>query len=127
MAFDPTVDLEENVSNMTTAIGNATSGEVTYAVRDTEIKGVKIKAGDYMGICNGDIVVSTAKRVDASKELLKECINEDTSIVTIFYGNNVEQDEILLLQEYCEELNEDVEVEVIEGNQEIYSYIISAE
>ena len=84
MAFDSSNDLDTNYEDMTEAISNVQTGEVTYAVRDTEIKGVKIKAGDYMGICNGEIVVSVKERLDATKILLDKCVNEDSSIVTIF-------------------------------------------
>lgn len=127
MVFDPSVSLDDNVEQMTLAIKHTGTGEVTYAVRDTEIKGVKIKSGDYMGICNGDIVVSVLERLEATKEVLKQLITEDSAIVTIFYGNNIEESEAKLLEEYCVSLNEDVEIVVLEGNQEIYSYIIAVE
>lgn len=127
MAFDSSNDLDTNYEDMTEAISNVQTGEVTYAVRDTEIKGVKIKAGDYMGICNGEIVVSVKERLDATKILLDKCVNEDSSIVTIFRGVGTPNEEIEELKEHCTELNEDVEVEVIDGNQDIYSYIIAVE
>lgn len=127
MAFDSSNDLDTNYEDMTEAISNVQTGEVTYAVRDTEIKGVKIKAGDYMGICNGEIEVSVKERLDATKILLDKCVNEDSSIVTIFRGVGTPDEEIEELKEHCTELNEDVEVEVIDGNQDIYSYIIAVE
>ncbi|MGM9970900.1 MAG: DAK2 domain-containing protein [Anaeroplasmataceae bacterium] len=127
MVFDPSMSLEENVEEMTNVIKHTGSGEITYAVRDTEIKGVKIQSGDYMGICNGEIVVSVVERIEATKEVLNQLINEDSAIVTIFYGNTIEESEALELKSYCENINEDLEVVVIEGNQEIYSYIISVE
>lgn len=127
MVFDSNSDLETNIAEMTATINKTNSGEVTYAVRDTEIKGVKIQSGDYMGICNGEIVVSTQDRVDACKELLNKCINDDSAIVTFFYGNNVPDEEVSELEEYCSTVNEDIEVEIIAGNQDIYSYIISVE
>lgn len=127
MAFDLQNDLDTNFEDMTEAVSNVTTGEITYAVRDTEMKGVKIKAGDYMGICNGEIVVSVKERLEAGKSLLEKCIDEDSSIVTIFCGTGTSDDEVKALSSYCEELNEDVEVEIIEGNQDIYSYIISVE
>lgn len=127
MAFDPQVDIEKNYEDMMEAVRNVQTGEVTYAVRDTEFKGVKISVGDYMGICNGDIVVSVKERLEATKVLLENCIKEDSEIVTIFCGNGTDEDEINQLVEYCNEINEDVEVEIIEGNQDIYSYIIAVE
>lgn len=127
MAFDLQNDLDTNFEDMTEAVLNVTTGEITYAVRDTEMKGVKIKAGDYMGICNGEIVVSVKERLEAGKSLLEKCIDPESSIVTIFCGSGTQEDEVEALSSYCEELNEDVEVEIIEGNQDIYSYIISVE
>ncbi len=127
MVFDMSLDIDTNAEEMTEAIKNVNSGEVTYSVRDTEINGVKIQAGDYMGIANGKIVVSTTERIDATKSLLKKCINDESAIVTFFYGNNVSYDEVTELESYCIEINSDIEVELIEGNQDIYSYIIAVE
>ncbi len=127
MYFDPEADMETNLSQMTEAINNVTSGEITYSIRDTEIGGVKIKANDYMGIANGEIIVSTKERIDALKSLLENCINEDSQIVTFFYGNDVNKEEINMLEELCTTMNSDVDVEIIEGKQDIYSYIIAVE
>lgn len=127
MYFDPEADMQTNLAQMNDAIENVISGEITYAIRDTEIKGVKITANDYMGIVDGEIVVSTEKRTDALKSLLQSCINEESQIVTFFYGNDVSKDEIQSLEEICGEINHDVDVEIIEGKQDIYSYIIAVE
>ncbi|UKI49948.1 MAG: hypothetical protein L6U99_00290 [Clostridium sp.] len=93
MAFDQTTDLDTNCSEMTNAINNVKSGEITYSIRDTEINGIKICANDYMGISDGEIVVSTKERVDATHELLRKRIDSDSEIVTIFYGCDVSSDE----------------------------------
>lgn len=127
MYFDPEADMDTNLEQMTAAIENVTSGEVTYSIRDTEIGGVKITADDYMGIANGEIVVSTKERIDALKALLENCITEDSQIVTFFYGVDVNKDEFSLLEDVCTAINPDVDVEIIEGKQEIYSYIIAVE
>lgn len=127
MAFDSQNDLDTNFNDMSEAIKNVQTGEVTYAVRDTEIKGVKIQAGDYMGIHNGQIVVSVKERIDATKQLLEKCINEDSVVVTIFYGKGASFEEASELEAYAKELNENVDVELISGEQDIYSYIIAVE
>lgn len=127
MYFDPEADMQTNLTAMTEAIENVTSGEITYSIRDTEIGGVKITANDYMGIANGEIVVSTKERADALRTLLSGCITGDSQIVTFFYGNDVNKDEVLTLEELCTSLNPDVDVEIIEGKQDIYSYIIAVE
>lgn len=127
MAFDETNDLESNVADMTAAIKHASVGEVTYAVRDTEINGVKIKSGDFMGILAGEIVISTEKRLDAVKHILEQSINEDSLIVTIFYGLNVDPSEVDEIVEYATAINSEVDVQVIDGKQDIYSYIVTVE
>ena len=127
MVFDETVSLEENVEQMTEAIKHAKVGEVTYAVRDTEINGVKIKSGDFMGILGGAITISTLERIDAAKHILEQSLTEESLIVTIFSGLNVDPEEVEALAAYATELNPDVDVQVIDGKQDIYSYIITVE
>ncbi len=127
MVFDETNSLEENVECMTAAIKNVSAGEVTYAVRDTEINGVKIKSGDFMGILNGEIVVSTKNRLDAVKYVLSSSVTEDSLIVTLFTGVGVASDEVEELVEFTNSLSEEIEVQVVDGKQEIYSYIVAVE
>ena len=127
MMFDESNSLEDNVEEMTNAIKHVQAGEVTYAVRDTEINGVKIKSGDFMGILNGSINISTEKRIDAVKDILNKSVTEDSLIVTIFYGLNVEEDEVEEIVEYATSLNSELEVSVINGKQDIYSYIVAVE
>ena len=127
MVFDETNSLEENVEEMTAAIKNVSAGEVTYAVRDTEINGVKIKSGDFMGILNGEIVISTEKRIDAVKHVLESSVTEESLIVTLFAGVGVPQSEVDELVEFASSLNEELEVQVVDGKQEIYSYIVAVE
>ena len=127
MAFDETVDIDANFEEMTEAVSQVKTGEVTYAVRDTSIGGVEIKANDFMGILDGNIIVSKKDRIESTKELLKAAVDEETAVVTIFKGNGVEDSEAEELQNYISTLSEDAECEVIDGKQEIYSYIISIE
>ena len=127
MVFDLNNDIDKNYEDMTEAINHMKSGEVTYAVRDTEIKGVKITSGDFMGISKEGIVCSLPTRAEATKDLLSKLIDEESEIVTLFYGIDVSDDEVEELAEFISTLNEDIEVEIIEGKQEIYSYIIAVE
>ncbi len=127
MVFDETVDLDTNYEEMSECVRNVKTGEVTYAVRDTSISGVEIKANDFMGILDGKIIVSLKDRSESTKELLKSCLDEDSSVVTIFVGNGVSEEEQNELADFVSEINEDVECELIEGNQDIYSYIICVE
>ena len=119
--------LDVNIAAMSEAISNVKTGEVTYAVRDTAINGVEIKANDFMGILDGDIIVSKSDRIDSTKDLLKNAVDSESSVVTIFVGNNVLEDEVAQIEEYVSSLSDDVECQVVQGNQEIYSYIIAIE
>ena len=125
--YNPEASLEENVEAMTQQIEAVTSGELTYSIRDTEINGVKITSGDYMGISNGEIVVSTAKKDDALRDLLSKIITEESAVVTLFCGKDVTEEEMSAAEAMCLEINSEIDVELIEGKQDIYSYIIAVE
>jgi DAK2 domain fusion protein YloV len=127
MVYDPEADMETNLEAMKEAVANVKTGELTYSIRDTEISGVKIANGDWMGILNNDIIVSTADKDEALKQLLTSLIDEDSQIVTFFCGNDVTKEKQAELESLCTELNSYVEVEIIEGKQDIYSYIIAVE
>lgn len=127
MTFDAEQTMEANLEAMTEAVEHVKTGEVTYSIRDTEIGGVKIAAGDFMGIANGEIIVSTKNQKDALNGTLKSLIDEESQIVTFFCGNDAKEEEIELLEDMCRTYNSSVEVEIIEGKQDIYSYIIAVE
>lgn len=127
MTFDAEQTMEANLEAMTEAVEHVKTGEVTYSIRDTEIGGVKIAAGDFMGIANGEIIVSTKNQKDALNGTLKSLIDEESQIVTFFCGNDAKEEEVELLEDMCRTYNSSVEVEIIEGKQDIYSYIIAVE
>ena len=125
--FDSNQDLETNVREMNDLIANVKTGEVTYAVRDTEINGVKIKKDEYMGIADGEIVCSHVERDLTVNHLIDSLVDEDSEIATIMYGNDVSKEEIANVGLYLDQKYPEVEVEYIEGNQDIYSFIIAVE
>lgn len=125
--FDPTLELDENIETMQEVIENMKSGEITYAVRDTEMNGIQVKTGDFIGISKSKLLVSTPNRLEAIKELLTQLIDEDSEIVTIFYGLDVSTEEIEEVEAFVSTLNGDCEVEAIPGEQDVYSYILSVE
>jgi DAK2 domain fusion protein YloV len=125
--FDANQELEENLSEMEELISSVKSGEVTYAVRDTEFKGVKIKKGEFIGIAEGDIITSNPDRKETVCKLVKELLDDDSEIITIMYGQGVEEEELEQIAMCVDTHHGDVEVEFIEGNQDIYSYIIAVE
>lgn len=127
MVFDPEESIEANLAAMTEQVENVNTGEITYSVRDTEIGGIKIAEGDFMGIFNGEIVVSTKLQRDALVSLLQNVISEESQIVTFFCGRDATEEEKNELEQLCQNINSSIEVEIIDGMQDIYSYIIAVE
>lgn len=127
LAFNPAANAEENEANMLEATTHVKSGQITYAVRDTNIDGIDIKKGDFMGILNGKIVETAAEQLTAAKKLIAEMVDEDTEIVTIIKGEDASEEEAEELVSHISEAFEDVEVEIHDGKQPLYSYILAAE
>lgn len=127
LAFNPDQEAEANEANMLSAIQQVKSGQVTYSVRDTHIDGKDIKKGDFMGILNGTIIGTAEDQLSAAKMLLSEMIGEDDEIVTILYGEDASQEEAEELEAFLSEKYEEIEVEIHNGKQPLYSYIVSAE
>ncbi|WP_459499815.1 DAK2 domain-containing protein [Bacillus sp. C1] len=127
LAFNPAGTLEENEENMKEALSHVKTGQITYAVRDTEIDGVEIQKDDFMCIADGKIVSTNAEKVGAAKQLLESMIDEDSEIVTILQGEDATDKEVAELVSFVEEQFADAEVEVHQGNQPVYSFIFSVE
>ena len=125
--YNPEASLEENVQNMTEQIEHVKTGELTYSVRDTEIKGVKISSGDFMGIAEGEIVVSTKSKDECLNSLIKSIVDDESELVTVFVGNDVTDDEKDSIEGKILNINSNIDVEIIDGKQDIYSYIIAVE
>lgn len=119
--------IEENKAQMEDAMRFVKSGSVTYAVRDTNIDGITIKKGEFMGIHESSIKVSDADNITASKKLIDEMIDEDSEILTIIKGEDATDEEVDQLVSYVEENYDEVEVEVHQGDQPIYSFLFSVE
>lgn len=120
-------DIETILNEINEVINNVTTGLITYSVRTTEIEGLKINEGDYIGICNGKIVSSQSERLDSVKELLKTTNTEEKDIITIIYGKDVNEEELEELQAYIEENYPNLEIDTINGQQDVYSFILSIE
>ncbi|MBW4884128.1 MAG: DAK2 domain-containing protein [Bacillus sp. (in: Bacteria)] len=127
LAFNPALGADENQAAMLGAIGEVKSGQITYAVRDTNIDGIDIKKGDFMGILNGKIVETASDQLAAAKKLLAGMIDEDSEIVTVIKGEDAPEEEAEELEAFISETYEDVEVEVHDGKQPLYSYILAVE
>lgn len=127
LAFDPSKSLEDNVADMSTSLSDVVSGSVTLAVRDTTIDGLEIHENDFLGMVDGKIIVSNPDMEATLKAAFEKMIDEDSEIVTIFVGEEGDQDLAEELAEYLEETYEDVEVEIHQGDQPVYPYLMSVE
>ena len=127
LAFNPEASLEDNQAAMSEQMALVSSGQITNAVRDTNIDGVEIKKDDFMGIVDGKILVSIADRKEATLATVEKMIDDDSEILTIIYGEDAEASEVEEITEAVEAKYPDVEVEVHEGNQPVYTYLLSVE
>ena len=125
--FNPEVDVEDNVNEMTAAFKNVKTAMVTYAIKDTSFEGVDISAGDYMGILEKTIVCSTKDKLDATKELLRQSISDDDGLVTILVGEDVSDEEQSMIEEFISTEFDHCEVEITKGLQPVYSFIFGIE
>lgn len=126
MMFNPEVDVTMNEDEMNEAIANVKTGQVTYAIKDTTFDGLEIKEGDYMGINEKDIIVSTTDKMETTKKLVDSLIDADSEIVTLIAGDNTTDDEMNAITSYIED-NYGVEVEANNGGQPVYSFVIGVE
>ena len=125
--FIPDYSADENKSTMMAEIENVKTGQVTYAVRDTEIDGKTIKQDDYMGIGDKSILSVGTDLKETTMEMINEMVDEDSAIVSIYYGSDSSEESASEIAALIEEKYPDVEVEINDGGQPIYYYVISVE
>lgn len=125
--FDANQDVDAAVEEMHELIEHVRTGEVTHAVRDTKINGLKINKGDFLGIAEGSIVSAQTSRLDTVKFLFGDLIQPDSEIVTIMVGEAPDAKEVKAVKTYLADMFDHVEVEVIDGKQSVYDYLIAVE
>ncbi len=125
--YIPDHSAEENKEQMMAEIENVKTGQVTYAVRDTEIDGKTIKQNDFMGIGDKSILSVGTDLKATTLEMIDAMVDEDSAIVSIYFGSDSDEDSANELAAAIEEKYPDVEVEVNDGGQPIYYYVISVE
>ena len=125
--FDPEAKAEENFRNMKAALKSVKSGEVTFSIRDSKINGINVKKDDFIGIFEKDIVVDSPNKVEACKILLKNMIDDESSMITILIGEGVEEKEVEEIKEFLESKYPDVDTDFREGGQPVYSFLIGVE
>ncbi|BBW96727.1 DAK2 domain-containing protein [Geobacillus sp. FSL W8-0032] len=127
LAFHPEQSAEQNERAMTAALAKVKTGQVTFSVRDTTIDGIQIKKGDYMGLWDDRIIAADKDKLAVTERLLDALIDEESEIVTILYGEDATEVEVETVIAYLENEHDGVEVEVHNGKQPLYPFIISVE
>ena len=125
--YVPDLSTEENADTMTEEIKNVKTGQVTYAVRDTMIDDKEIKEGDYMGIGDAGILSVGGDMAEITFEMISAMIDDDTELISIYYGEEVKEEDAEALKVRIEEAYSSCDVELQFGGQPIYYYIVSAE
>ena len=121
--MDLTLELDDIVNDLKEVISSVVSAQVTYSVRDTELSGIKIAKGDFIGICDNKIVTSRHSRYDAVKDLLRQSGAAEKDAITIIYGSDANLKEVNQIQRHIERNYNNLEVDVVKGDQDVYSYI----
>ncbi len=127
IAYNPGGDTEAMIEEMKEASQQVKTGQITHAVRDTSIDGKVIKQGNFLGLLDDTIEIVAETLEDAAKQLIEAMVDEDSEIISMYYGADVEEESANVLQEYLETSYKDCEIEAHEGGQPVYYYIISVE
>lgn len=125
--YVPDLSADENNTVMTEQIANVLTGQVTYAVRDTMIDDKEIKQGDFMGIGDAGILSVGKDKTEVTVCMIEEMVNDDSEIISIYYGDDIDDDTAQNVADIVAEKFGDCDVEVQKGGQPIYSYIVSVE
>lgn len=127
LGYNPDAELEDNQASMEENLSAVKSGQVTHAIRDTQLDGFDIKEGNFMGIVDGTIKVTDADLLQTAVATVKAMLDDDSEIITIIYGADTTADVAEQLQQAVESLDDDLETEVHEGDQPVYPFLISVE
>ena len=125
--YVPDLSVEENTANMTNEIANVATGQVTYAVRDTNIDGKDIKQGDFMGIGDSGILSVGTAIADVTLSMIDEMMSDELELISIYHGAEVSEEDAESLRAQVEAKYPDCDIELQYGGQPIYYYIVSAE
>ena len=127
IAYNPELPIDENNNLMLKAIEQVKTGQVTYAVRDSNFDNQQIQEGDFMGLSNGTIMTVGKDIETVTQDLLKHMVDEDDEIITLLYGKDAEEETTNQILAFLEDTYPDIEVELLDGGQPLYYYIISVE
>ena len=127
IAHNPNADIENILEDMKDAISHVKTGQITHAVRDTMIDSKEIKEGNFLGILDDHITVVAEDLSDTAKELVGAMVDEESEIISIYYGDEVSKEHVEALEKQLEEAYPECDIEVHGGGQPVYYYIISVE
>lgn len=127
LEYNPEADLSANQEAMEAVLDTVQSGQLTTAVRDTSINGLQIKEGQYIGIVDGEIVANADQLDTAAQEMVQHMLDEDSSVVTILYGQDGDKRFAEKLSKQISQMDEDLDIQIYEGGQPVYPYLISVE
>lgn len=125
--FNPEADVEENTEELKEAMEMVKTTSVTYAVRDTEVDGKEIKEGNILGLVEGKIKEVGEDQYKVAEDLIDSLVDEDSELITIFYGKDCEEEKVDALIEKLEGKYEDLDVQCYKGEQPLYYFIMSVE
>ncbi|MBS5786489.1 MAG: DAK2 domain-containing protein [Clostridioides difficile] len=127
VSFNGEASAEENEESMLEALKAVKSGQVTFAVRDTVMSGIDVKEGNIIGIAEGDLLAAGDDVEETTVRLIEDLVDEDTAIITLFYGEDVTESQASDLGNVLEAKYEDIDIELYYGGQPLYYYLISVE
>lgn len=125
--FNPESEVEENIESMKESMEAVKTGSITFAVRDTEMDGKTIKEGNILGIVEGKIEEVGEEVLETTKKIVEKMVDEDSSLITIFYGEDIDENKANELSNQLEELYEDLDVQCYKGEQPLYYFLVSVE
>ena len=125
--FNTEASPEENFEEMKSALSNVKSGEVTFAIRDSEINGVKVKKDDFIAIMEKEIVADSKDKLEVLKTLLEKMIDDESSLITLIAGQDVSDEELEQVKSYIEETYNFLDCDIHKGGQPVYSFLVGIE
>lgn len=126
-AFDESLSPEENTEAMMEFAQNVACGQVTFAARDTVLDGMEIHLGDCLAVCGKEITAVTPTPEEAAEKVAKSLVNDESGVITVYYGEETSQEDAERLVSKLEETYSDLDISLINGGQPVYYYIISVE
>ena len=125
--FDQEAEVDSNEEDLNSLLDTVQTGSITYAVRDTEIDGIEIKEGNILGLVEGKIKEVGPDIYEVSEKVLEDMVNEDSELITLYYGKDVKEEEVNEFISKLEEKYSDFDVQCYQGNQPLYYFLMSVE